>query len=37
MQQFLTIRGYLDTLRKNQRHIIADLRHALQGNAWVPA
>ena len=37
LQQFLTIRGYLDTLRKNQRHIITDLRHALQGNAWVPA
>lgn len=25
LQQFLTIRGYLDTLRKNQRHIITDL------------
>ncbi|MDN5769261.1 MAG: IS66 family transposase [Humibacillus sp.] len=37
LQQFLTIRGYLDTLRKNQRHIITELRHALQGNAWVPA
>lgn len=37
LQQFLTIRGYLDTLRKNQRHIITDLRHALQGNAWLPA
>lgn len=36
LQQFLTIRGYLDTLRKNQRHIITDLRQALQGNAWVP-
>ena len=37
LQQFLTIRGYLDTLRKNQRHIITELRHALQGNAWLPA
>lgn len=37
LQQFLTIRGYLDTLRKNGRHIITDLRNALQGNAWVPA
>jgi len=37
LQQFLTIRGYLDTLRKNHRHIITDLRHALQGNAWIPA
>lgn len=37
LQQFLTIRGYLDTLRKNQRHIITELRYALQGNAWVPA
>ncbi len=37
LQQFLTIRGYLDTLRKNQRHILTELRHALQGNAWVPA
>ena len=36
LQQFLTIRGYLDTLRKNRRHIITELRHALQGNAWVP-
>lgn len=37
LQQFLTIRDYLDTLRKNQRHITTDLRHALQGNAWLPA
>ncbi len=37
LQQFLTIRGYLDTLRKNQRHIITNLRHALQGNPWLPA
>lgn len=37
LQQFLTIRGYLDTLRKNRRHIITDLRNALKGNAWLPA
>lgn len=30
LQQFLTIRGYLDTLRKTQCHIITDLRNALQ-------
>ncbi|WP_347350088.1 IS66 family transposase [Intrasporangium sp.] len=37
LQQFLTLRGYLDTLRKNGRHLITDLRHALQGNPWIPA
>lgn len=37
LQRFLAIRGYIDTLRKNQRHIITDLRHALTGHAWVPA
>lgn len=36
LQRFLAIRGYIDTLRKNNRHIITDLRNALAGNAWVP-
>jgi hypothetical protein len=35
-QTFLTIRGYISTIRKNGLHAATELRAALTGNPWMP-
>lgn len=37
LQTFLSVRGYLDTLRKNARNLLDGLIAALNGHAWTPA
>lgn len=35
-QTFLTIRGYISTIRKNSLHAATELHNALLGNPWMP-
>jgi transposase len=35
-QTFLTIRGYISTIRKNGLRAATELRNALLGNPWKP-
>jgi transposase-like protein len=36
-QTFLTIRGYISTIRKNGLRSATELRNALLGNPWMPS
>ncbi|QWF79194.1 hypothetical protein [Amycolatopsis sp. CA-230715] len=33
---WLRIRAYISTLRKNNIHILTELRNAITGNPWLP-
>ena len=36
-QTFLSLRGYISTVRKNGLRVFTALRDALHGNPWMPA
>jgi transposase len=36
-RDWLRVRSYISTVRKNRRHVLTALRDALSGDAWMPA